>query len=306
VKPPDPFVARPATLEDAAGVAALMNAFDRAFLEEPDEMDATEVAGWWTGADLERDTLVVRHPVGKLAASGRLKEEGEAVLELDAYVHPESLGCGLGGFLLDWAEEESSRRDRRTLRTAALAADPAAKLLIEGRGFVPVRHFYRMLIDLDSKPAEAVWSEGIEVATFATGDEATLHAVIEEAFADHWGHEPRDLEHWHEHVFSQAWWDPSLVYLVREGDEVAAAEINAFRFGMGWVGTLGTRVPWRGRGLGRALLLTAFGEFHRRGQERIGLAVDAGNETGATHLYESVGMRVSAQADIYEKQCHFQ
>lgn len=301
MKPPDPFVARPATLEDAAEVAALMNAFDRAFLEEPDEMDATEVAGWWTGADLERDTLVVRDPAGKLAASGRLKEEGEA-LELDAFVHPEVLGRGLGGFLLDWAEEESSRREPSTLRTSALTADPAAKLLIEGRGFEPVRHFYRMLVDLDVQPPEAVWPGGFEVATFATGDEATLHAVTEEAFADHWGHEPRDLAHWHEHVFSRAWWDPSLVYLVREGGEVVAAEINAFRFGMGWVGTLGTRIPWRGQGLGRALLLTAFAEFYRRGQQRIGLAVDAGNETGATHLYESVGMRVSAQADVYEKR----
>jgi hypothetical protein len=192
--------------------------------------------------------LVVLEPAGKLAASGRLKEEGEAVLELDAYVHPENLGSGLGGFLLDWAEEESRRRDRSTLRTSALTADPAAKPLIEGGGFEPVRHFYRMLIDLDAQPPEAVWPEGFEVATFATGDEATLHAVTEDAFAHHWGHEPRDLEHWDEHVFSQAWWDPSLVDFVREGDEVAAAEINAFRFGMGWVGTLGT--AFRGEAAG--------------------------------------------------------
>jgi ribosomal protein S18 acetylase RimI-like enzyme len=77
--------------------------------------------------------------------------------------------------------------------------------------------------------------------------------------------------------------------------------MNAFRFGGGWVGTVGTLGPWRGRGLGRALLLEAFGEFHRRGEPRVSLAVDAGNETGATHLYESVGMRVVWQADVYEK-----
>ena len=123
MKPPDPFVARPATLGDAGDVAALMNAFDRAFLEEPDEMDATEVAGWWTGADLERDTLVVRDPTGRLAASGRLKE-GEAVVELDAYVHPEVLGRGLGGFLLDWAEEESSPRPRHGTRVPRVPTQP--------------------------------------------------------------------------------------------------------------------------------------------------------------------------------------
>jgi mycothiol synthase len=302
VRPPDPFAARPATLGDAGDVAALVNAFDRAYLEEPDEVDGTEIAGWWIGKELERDTLVIRDPAGKLAASALLKEDGEAALDLDAVVHPEVVGRGLGGFLLEWAEGESRRRARPVLRTAALTADPAAKPLIEGRGFEPVRHFYRMLIALDGPPPEPVWPEGFTMSTFVAGEEAILHAVTEEAFADHWGHEPRDLEHWQQHIFGREWWDPSLVYLVREGDEVVAAEINAFRFGVGWIGTLGTRSPWRGRGLGRALLLTAFVELYRRGYRRIGLAVDAGNETGATHLYESVGMHVAWQADVYEKR----
>jgi hypothetical protein len=36
--------------------------------------------------------------------------------------------------------------------------------------------------------------------------------------------------------------------------------------------------------------------------DRAYLAADAGNETSATHLYESVGMRVAWQADVYEKR----
>ena len=83
---------------------------------------------------------------------------------------------------------------------------------------------------------------------------------------------------------------------------VAELEVNAFRFGSGWVDTRRHAGAWRGKGLGRALLLSAFGEFYRRGERRVALAVDAGNETGATQLYESVGMRVAWQADIYEKR----
>ena len=125
--------------------------------------------------------------------------------------------------------------------------------------------------------------------------------MVEEGFAEHWGHEPHDFEHWQTVNFGQPWFDPSLTYLVREGDQVVAAEINAIRFGNGWIGHLATLKPWRGKGLGRALLLEAFGELYRRGERRIALAVDAGNETGATHLYESVGMRIAWQADVYEK-----
>jgi mycothiol synthase len=230
-----------------------------------------------------------------------LSDRNPAVLELDAYVLPEHAGQGLGGAMVDWLEEEAARRGFDRVQSAALTADEAAGRLLHGRGYEEVRHFYRMQIHLGGPPPPPTWPEGFEVSTFRPGDEAILHAVTEEAFAEHWGHHERDLDHWREHTFGASWWDPSLVYLVRAGDEVVAASMNAFRFGGGWVGTVGTLGPWRGRGLGRALLLEAFGEFHRRGEPRVSLAVEAGNETGATHLYESVGMRVVWQADVYEK-----
>jgi mycothiol synthase len=302
VRPPDPFTARPATPGDAAEVAELMLAFDRAYLDEPDEIDASEVGGWWSRRELDRDTLVLRDADERLAAHGMVQGEADEILELDVFVHPDYAGRGLGSFLIDWAEEEARGRRRSLLRTSALAADPAAQKLIEIRGFALVRHFYRMLIDLQGAPPEPVWPEGFTVATFQSGDEEILHAVTEEAFAEHWGQVPHDLDNWQRTVFGSDWWDPTLVYLVRAGDEVVAAEINAHRFGMGWVGTIGVLKPWRGHGLGRALLLAAFGELYRRGEQRIGLGVDAGNETGATQLYESVGMRVAWQADVYERR----
>ncbi len=298
---PAGYAARPATADDAASVAALINAFDRVQLEEPDETSAADVAGWWARFDLHRDSLLVFDPDGNLAACADVQRRKEATLDLDGYVHPGHTGRGLGSALLGWGEDEARRRRLRTMHVAVLAADSSARCLLESRGFAPVRHFYRMLIDLDGPPPPPDWPAGFELAMFRPGEEEILHAVTEEAFADHWGHEPRDLEHWRRTVFEQEWWDPSLVYVVRRGDEVVAAAMNAIRFGMGWIGTLGTRKRWRGRGLGRALLLEAFGELYRRGEKRIGLAVDSGNQTGATRLYESVGMRVAWQADVHEK-----
>ena len=73
------------------------------------------------------------------------------------------------------------------------------------------------------------------------------------------------------------------------------------RFGMGWVGTLGVVPEARGAGIGRALLLRSLAEFASRGERRVGLAVDAANETGATRLYESVGMRTTFGAITYVK-----
>jgi mycothiol synthase len=291
---------RPLEPDDAAGIADLINEFDRTYVEAPDTIDADEVSGWWLSIDKATSSRVYTDD-GTIAAVGTLNERNDGILDLDAYVRPAYQGKGLGSAFLEWLEVETSSRGRTFARTSALAADAAAVALITGRGFEPIRHFYRMVIDLDGPPPAPVWPEGFTVSTAQTGEERIVHAVTQEAFADHWGHVYREFDEWQEH--RRHYWDPSLVYLVRDdADEVVAAEVNAVRFGAGWVDTIGTLKPWRGKGLGRALLLQAFGDLYRRGEHRIALAVDAGNETGATHLYESVGMRIVWQADVYEKR----
>lgn len=298
---PDGFTVRPATTADAPDVAELVNGVEQAYVAEPDTVDAAEVAHWWTRIDLEQDSRLYLDAGGRVAAVAALYQRIEGFLDLDSHVHPELTGRGLGGAMLDWLEDEAVSRGRQG-RTSALADDEAAARLLVGRDYEAIRRFYRMAVDLGGPPPEPEWPAGFEVSTFQPGEEAILHAVTEEAFAEHWGHEPRDLDDWRASTFEAEWWDPSLVYLVREGSEVVASEICAFRFGSGFVNTIGTRKPWRGRGLGRALLETAFAEFYRRGERKVTLAVDAGNETGATHLYESVGMHVSWQADVYQKR----
>lgn len=67
---------------------------------------------------------------------------------------------------------------------------------------------------------------------------------------------------------------------------------------VGWVSILGVRPPWRGRGLGLALLRHAFREI---GRPTVRLGVDAENVSGAVRLYERAGMRVERRFDTYEK-----
>lgn len=64
---------------------------------------------------------------------------------------------------------------------------------------------------------------------------------------------------------------------------------------------LGVRRPWRARGIGRALLVTAFVAVHARGGEAVELGVDAANPTGATRLYEDVGMREHQSFEVWGK-----
>ena len=61
------------------------------------------------------------------------------------------------------------------------------------------------------------------------------------------------------------------------------------------------RRAWRKRGVGRALLLHAFERLRERGCTRVGLGVDAHSLTGATRLYEGVGMRAVQQFIGFQK-----
>src|SRR5919201_666776 len=52
----------------------------------------------------------------------------------------------------------------------------------------------------------------------------------------------------------------------------------------------------------RALLLRVFGQFYERGERRVSLNVHTENPTGATRLYESVGMHVEREEILYQKE----
>jgi ribosomal protein S18 acetylase RimI-like enzyme len=90
-----------------------------------------------------------------------------------------------------------------------------------------------------------------------------------------------------------------------DGDEIAGAALcwavpSLGENGLGWVGQLWVRRPWRRRGLGLALLHHAFRELYQRGYARVGLGVDSESLTGATRLYERAGMHMAHQWDNYQ------
>ncbi len=87
-------------------------------------------------------------------------------------------------------------------------------------------------------------------------------------------------------------YDPTLWLLARDGGTpVGVLNASAGDDG-GSVDWLAVLPSHRGRGLGTALLRRAFAAFAALGLRRVTLNVDAENPTGATGVYERVGMRV--------------
>jgi mycothiol synthase len=296
------LVVRRPTLDDLDAVVELGNAFERAFLGA-ESFTAGEIADEWRQLDLERDAWLIDAADGRLAGYATLEDRGDGRFMSDGYVHPELQGRGVGGTLVDLAEERARDRGARSVQNAVVAADEAAVALLESRGYRPVRHFYRMAIELDDDPPELDWPAGVRVEPFREQDALAFHEAIEDAWQDHWEHSPRSFELFRERLIEGSRYDPELWTVVRAGDEIAGGTIcEADYYGMGWVRSLFVRRPWRRRGLGMALLQNAFRLFHERGERQVGLGVDAESPTGATRLYERAGMHVVEETVVHRKE----
>jgi mycothiol synthase len=298
--PTDGLHVRRATTADAPAIAALVKAADEA-VQGWSEASESELLSWWRMVDLERDSWVV-HDKADVVAYGIGLGHGDAFV-LDGFVHPLHQRRGLGAWLVRHAEERARERELPKLHAWSLAADARAHRSFEQFGMRELRRFYRMLIELDGPPPEPELPDGLRIETFRLEDAPAFHAALGDAFAEEWGFVQEPFERWYERRVAAPDYDPTLWFLVRDGDELAAVmRCEADRSDAGFVGALGVRKQWRKRGVGLALLHHAFGEFHRRGQPRIALGVDAENPTGATRLYERAGMHVAYEAIAYGKE----
>lgn len=310
---PEKFNLRPAAWEDVQAVADLTLAVCTADGDPQDAAQPAELKTEWgtPGFTLGTDAWVVTDLAGRVIGYEEFfNRHAHASLQGDGYVHPEYEGQGVGTALLRALEQRaqaelaSAEADLRVfLRNVMTIEDQAGRALHENEGYRAIRYSWSMRINLDDQPPVAQFPAGVEIRPF---DEArhlfAVYEAIEEAFADHWSHPKSDFASWKYRQLAPERYHPELWHVAWAGEDVAGVALCRYRGGMGWVGGLGVRRPWRKQGLGMALLLHSFQEFHRRGQRTVGLGVDASNPTGATRLYERAGMYVKNEYVCYEKE----
>jgi mycothiol synthase len=292
-------------LDDAAGIAAAINALSRSLYGE-DEITTAELRSWFDVPSMEM--LVARLPGGEIAGYADMTVQAEQTrFWIDLRVAPSSNDAAIGDALV--GELEFRAREvaapGAVVRMFVASTDALALRLVQQRSYEVFRHSFQMRIDFDGELADPVWPEGIAVRSYVLGtDDRVVYDAQQESFADGFEFAPRSFEEWCQWAFREPF-DPSLCLLAVDGAEIAGVCLCRPEAGgegeLGWIESLGVRSPWRRRGLGRALLLYAFAEFRARGKVGVGLNVDGLNPTGAVQLYECAGMRVARRADQYEK-----
>jgi mycothiol synthase len=305
--PPGPYTVRPAKMHEAAAIASMIAVCDRSVGVPPTTVPS-DLLDDWRRADFElrTDSWVVESPHAEIVAYATITCEGPRTFVSFAVVHPDHCERGLGNSLIDRIEERAVDHPRwegseMTLLNVILAEDDAARSLLDSRSYSKERTFHRMEIVLAGF-SQSVPQEQIEIRPFDAGrDREVMHEVLESAFARHWDFSPTPFHEWWEQHSGGDDFDPTLWWWAVVGGERAGALVGTVRDDRGWVVELGVLERWRGRGIGVALLEHSFAEFRLRGFERVGLSVDSQNETGATRLYERVGMSFIHQLDFYKK-----
>ena len=290
---------RPVTPDDATDLLKLIETCDIADDGEVDytleDVEDDLARPGWRGWVDERD--------GQFVAYAWVEHrDNQATVHADVRLHPDA-DAALAPPLLQMVREEAATLEPggAVHVHASVNAHRALRWLTEAGGSV-VRHYWRMVIDLDGPPSVPSLPAGVTIEQPADDiDELrVVHHVIDTAFLEEFGFVSAEFDSWLHRQRTSPGADLGLWWMARVDGTPAAVLIGRDWPDTGWVQGVGTLPEFRGRGLARTLLLTAFAEFVRRGQPKVSLGVDAANPTGALALYESVGMRRALEVQLFE------
>ena len=304
---PDGYELRRPTDNDLPSIQRLLDAYESSLSGEPhaseddiaadaNDPQADATHNWWLIEESGRGVAVAHAPAAFASVYWPRTCEGRGTV----CVHPDHSDAALAPPLFELLEERARElaRSAPAGRAPALIfscedADPLRARLLTARGYRRVREGFLMRVDLTKGVPEPTWPVGFTIRDAQFGiDDRALWRADEDAFSEHFLHAPQSFEAWRGWTFGHAGLDPHLWLVAWDGDEVAGQSAAMSRGDAGLVDNLMVRKPWRGRGLGLALLLEVFGRLRERRHTDVFLSVDAENATGAVRVYERAGMHV--------------
>lgn len=181
---------------------------------------------------------------------------------------------------------------------------PPGRVLVTLAGYRRVRSYSRMVRSLEGVAAAADPPAGFGLGLMDPAhDVAALHAVDAASFAPAPDYTPESLTEFTEEHFGAHEFDAGLSRVVTDAEEIVGFLIAGRRpeEAVGWVHILAVAPDRQNRGLGTAMLRSAFAAFAEAGLREVRLGVASYNPR-ALHVYERMGMTERFRYDVYERQ----
>lgn len=295
---PADLTARPATVADADDIYHLIAACE-ADLDGRVEIDPDDVMAMLTypSMDLERHSVVVHESTGRLVAAGTVFRE----FRIEADVHPDRRGEGIGTWLLGWAHGRAQPSPDGRIIQSVTDNNHAAAALFAAHGYQPTHVAWILAIDMAEEPDLPEPPAGVTVRPFVPGqDDRAVHRVVDDAFAGWPDRTPVTFDEWFASVSGRETFAAHLSPVAVRGDRIIGAALCMdIDDQEGYLHQLAVVAAERGQGIGGLLLRHAFAAQFRQGRRSCSLSTN--DFTGALPLYEKAGMRVRNSYTRYAK-----
>jgi GNAT superfamily N-acetyltransferase len=307
-----PLSVRPATWADFDAILSLTKRYYQAYAGENQITRANLLAEWQRPSfDLAKHTWLIWDGPFLTGYAISYLIAGTNRFFYQGVVDPDWEHLGVMSQLLSLVETAANQvktdlsdNEPPSIATRIYSADTRTGQVLLDAGWHFERRFWQMERSLTTPIDNPIFPPNIQIVQ--ASPEAVMYEVYqadEEIFQDHHGPSVPPFPVWQERMLMGG--ETNLWFLAKDDSQIAGISLcqtqREGRDDLGWVRVLGVRRPWRKQGLGKALLLYSFQQLYQRGMRDVGLRVDSENLTGATRLYESVGMQVVNQFDIYEK-----
>ncbi len=225
---------------------------------------------------------------------------------LDCLVHPEHRRKGLATRLFHYAMRRTAELGAKVAHVNVPQDNVAAQSLLSKLGFRSVRRFLELRLEISQAHLPDVEQSALPSCHLQHGEEDKLTEIQNRSFADTWGYNPNTREGII-YRLNLSHCPPEDVILTPDGDKPIAycwtrikEETTDRGTNKGHIYMLGVAPEYRGKGIGKQMLLAGLSYLKSKDIEVIELTVDSEN-IAACALYHSVGFWVWSTSLWYEK-----
>jgi mycothiol synthase len=255
--------------------------------------------------------------VGYFCVYPRSATEEQHKIHMEGSVHPARRGQGIGSILAEAMlaraveAHEEKHPDVPALYLLSGVSDNAAQADLMARiGLSPERWSFVMRADLEEVADPAPMPDGLAIRKYDAGMADLLRETHNIVFTDHPNFTPWTDVMWKQWVTESRNFRPDLSFVVVDAavpDRLAAYvqtnEYDAYFEATGkreaYVGKVGTRREYRGRGVASRLLQHCLVAYQQAGYDEASLDVDSENPTGALGVYQRAGFHVESKRTDY-------
>lgn len=225
---------------------------------------------------------------------------------LDCLLHPEHRRQGLATKLLDCATLRAGELKAKVAHANVMEDNKVARDVLSRLDFKVVRLFLELRLRLDDSYHPTIISDTYSYHQLRNGEEDKLTRLQNRCFTDTWGYNPNTPEGIVQRLkLSQS--SPDDVVLIYDSDKpvgycwaIACHDEEAAVEKKWRIYMLGVDPDYRGKGIGRKVLLTGLSHLKNKGIQISELTVDSENKA-ACSLYYSVGFNIRTRSLWYEK-----